>query len=154
MDRLLDHKDQQPPRGSYSSCLSPDENGQEESEWRPFFGLILDHFVRFLSAGNRFITLLGPQSRFGGKLLIVWVLLSPYIWDCGAKRRVNQPNAIHRSPSPLSPLLSQTAFRTPPYLPFPQPKIKQKQPKHNNNSSSSSVRSWTTLVTNSLRSNV
>ena len=28
---------------------------------------------------------LGPQYRFGDKLLIVWVLC-PHIWDCGAKR--------------------------------------------------------------------
>ena len=31
------------------------------------------------------LTLLGPQSRFGGKPLIVRVLC-PHIWECGAKR--------------------------------------------------------------------
>ena len=30
------------------------------------------------------LTLLGPQSRFGGKLLIIRVL-RPHIWECAAK---------------------------------------------------------------------
>ena len=30
------------------------------------------------------LTLLGPQSRFGGKLVIIRVLC-PHIWECGAK---------------------------------------------------------------------
>ena len=31
------------------------------------------------------LTLLGPQSRFGDKLLIIR-LLCPHVWECGSKR--------------------------------------------------------------------
>ena len=34
---------------------------------------------------SRFLTPLGPHSRFGDKLLTVRVLC-PHIWECGAKR--------------------------------------------------------------------
>ena len=31
-----------------------------------------------------YLTLVGPQSRFGGKLLIIRVIC-PHVWECGAK---------------------------------------------------------------------
>ena len=41
--------------------------------------------VAYNDEGHPLLTLLGPHSRFGDKLLTVRVIC-PHIWECGAKR--------------------------------------------------------------------
>ena len=56
---------------------------------RPSYGLSPKQGTRteqYIAGGGDIVNpLLGPQSRFGDKLLTIRVLC-PHIWECGAKR--------------------------------------------------------------------
>ena len=41
-------------------------------------------YIHTYSSGYPYLTLLGPQFRFGDKILIIGVFC-PHIWECGAK---------------------------------------------------------------------
>ena len=52
-----------------------------------FWGLLETNYLEFeWLVPKTGLTLLGPQSRFGDKPLIVVRELCPHIWECGAKR--------------------------------------------------------------------
>ena len=52
--------------------------------------MMVQYYERYKLCGHKtnldteLLTLLGPQSRFGDKLLIIRVLC-PHIWECGVK---------------------------------------------------------------------
>ena len=47
-------------------------------------GFLVARFLVVRGAHHALLTLLGPQSRFGDKLLIIRVFC-PHIWECGSK---------------------------------------------------------------------